>query len=167
MQDAQYHIVQFNYARIRAELDDPVMEGFVSQLQYINNLADTSPGFVWRLQTEKGDSTDIRPYEDDRLLVTFSIWESIDALYQFVYRDQHAAIMRRRRRWFEHIEGFYIVLWWAPAGDVPSMDEAKARMEHLQRHGPTPYAFTFEKRFPVTAVLEQAGTGLLPNSVVS
>lgn len=157
MNPAQYHIAQFNFARIRADLDDPIMEGFVSQLQYINGLADTSPGFVWRLQTEKGDSTDIRPYDDDRLLITYSIWESIEALYEFVYRHQHAQIMTRRRQWFEHAEGFYIVLWWVPAGHIPSIEEAKARMDYLQRHGPTPYAFTFEKRFQLTAALEYSG----------
>lgn len=149
-----YHIAQFNFACIRADLDDPIMEGFVSQLQYINGLADASPGFVWRLQTDKGDSTEIRPYDDHRLLITYSIWESIESLYEFVYRHQHAQIMTRRRQWFEHLEGFYIVLWWVPAGYIPSIEEAKARMDYLQRYGPTPYAFTFEKRYPVTAALE-------------
>jgi heme-degrading monooxygenase HmoA len=155
MNDAQCHLAQFNFARIRAELDDPIMLGFTSNLQRINRLADEHPGFVWRLKTDKGDSTDIRPYDDDRLLVTFSIWESIESLEDFVYHHQHAEIMRGRRQWFEHIDGFYIVLWWISAGDIPSIEEAKQRMEHLQTHGPTPFAFTFEETFPVTAVLER------------
>lgn len=160
MTDAQCHVAQFNFARIRAELDDPIMFGFTSNLQRINCLADEHPGFVWRLKTEKGDSTDIRPYDDDRLLITFSIWKSIESLEDFVYHHQHGEIMRGRRRWFDHIDGFYIVLWWIPVGSIPSLEEAKLRMEHLQTHGPSPYAFTFEERFPVTAVLEANDIGL-------
>jgi hypothetical protein len=116
-------------------------------LDPVNAVADASPGFVWRLQTEDGNATALRPYEDDRMIVNMSVWESIDALAAFVYRSGHVDVMRRRREWFESMKP-YMVLWWTPAGAIPTVDEAKERLEHLRVNGPTPYAFTFTARFP-------------------
>src|SRR5205823_3046978 len=105
------HIAQFNVAKIRFELDHPAMTDFTRNLTYINSLADASPGFVWRLKDDDGNSTSIRPYDDQRLLITFSVWESIEALTAFTYRHHHAALMTRRREWFEHLDVPYLVLW--------------------------------------------------------
>jgi hypothetical protein len=128
-------------------MDGRVMADFQAALDPINALADGAPGFVWRLQTEDGDATAIRPYEDERVMVNMSVWESIDVLEQFVYRSGHIAVMRRRREWFERIKVF-LALWWVPAGHEPTIDEAKERLAHLERTGPTPHAFTFKARFP-------------------
>jgi heme-degrading monooxygenase HmoA len=128
-------------------MDGPVMAGFKAALEPINALADEAPGFVWRLQTEDGDATAIRPYEDDRMMVNMSVWESIEALRAFVYTSGHTSVMRNRRRWFEKLEP-YLVLWWVPAGHQPTIEEAKERLEHLKRRGPTPHAFTFRASFP-------------------
>ena len=144
-----YHISQFNVARIRASLTHPRMKGFVDALKPINALADASPGFVWRLQTEAGDSTTIRPYPDERLLITLSVWETIEALFDFTYRFAHAQVMRERREWFEEIETPYLVLWWTPAGHLPTVEEGKERLELLRCQGPTRDAFTFKHRFPM------------------
>ena len=54
---AKYHIAQVNIGRMRAPLDHPLMTGFLRRLDEINALADRSPGFVWRLQTEGGNAT--------------------------------------------------------------------------------------------------------------
>lgn len=148
MSARRYHIAQFNYARVVAPVDDPRMHGFVSRLRDINGLADRTPGFVWRLQTAKGDATEIRAYDDERVLVTLSLWESIEAVFDFTYRNEHAEVMRDRRLWFEHIEETYLVLWWVPAGHIPGVEEGKARLERLRRLGPTSDAFTFRVRFP-------------------
>jgi Domain of unknown function (DUF3291) len=143
-----YHLAQFNLARAKAPLDDPRMRGFVEQLRPINELADRDPGHVWRLHTETGDATGIRPYpEDPSLLLTLSVWMSIDALVDFTYRGPHANVMRDRAEWFSAIEEHYIVLWFIPAGTLPSLDEAKERLAYLRAHGLTPHAFTFKKRF--------------------
>ncbi len=154
MNETVYHLNQFNIARIRAPLDHPDMAGFVAALKPINALADGSPGFVWRLQTEDGDSTAIRPYADARILVTLSVWESIEALYRFSYTTGHAGIMARRREWFEELEPPYLVLWWAPAGRLPTVEEGKGRLELLRR-GPTREAFTFRHHFPAPGNLSQ------------
>jgi Domain of unknown function (DUF3291) len=113
----------------------------------VNALADRSPGFVWRLQTEDGDATAVRGFGDDRLIVNMSVWESVGALAEFVYRGAHVEVMRRRREWFERMQMF-MCLWWIPAGHRPTVAEAEERLAHLEARGPTPRAFTFRDRFP-------------------
>lgn len=144
------HIAQVNIARMHAPLDDPLMAGFVARLAEINALADRSRGFVWRLQTEEGDATYLRPYDDDRILFNLSVWESVESLKEYVYRTAHGEVMRRRRQWFEKFGGMYMALWWVEAGHTPSVAEAKARLEYLQEHGETAHAFTFKQTFPPT-----------------
>ena len=79
-----YHIAQVNIGQIKAPLEDQVMSGFVARLDEINALADSSPGFVWRLQSPAGNATYLRPYENDRILLNMSVWETIDALKDYV-----------------------------------------------------------------------------------
>jgi len=141
---SRYQLAQVNIGRMRAPLEDRVMAGFVARLDEINALADNSPGFVWRLQTEAGNATYLRPYDDDRILFNFSIWETIEALRTYVYKTAHAELLRNRHEWFEKFSGAYLVLWWIPAGYVPSIEEAKERLAHLEAHGPSPFAFDFK-----------------------
>jgi hypothetical protein len=153
---SNYQLAQVNIGRILAPLDSPVMDGFVSQLDAINALADAAPGFVWRLQTEDGDATAIRPYDDDWILVNMSVWESPEALHAYVYRSGHADVLRRRREWFARMTDTYVALWWVPAGHRPSVAEAVARLEMLRAHGPTPDAFSFRQLFPAPDATSQA-----------
>ncbi|MBE7552094.1 MAG: DUF3291 domain-containing protein [Anaerolineales bacterium] len=148
MASTQYHLAQVNIGRIVAPLDDPLLAGFVARLDEINALADHSPGFVWRLQTEAGNATDLRPYEDERILVNMSVWESLEHLKTYVYKSAHVQVMRQRRQWFEKFEGMYMALWWVKAGHLPTVQEAKQRLEYLAEHGESPYVFTFSKPFP-------------------
>jgi hypothetical protein len=122
------------------------MAEFVAALDAINALADGSPGFAWRLQTEDGDATSIRPFDDELMIINMSVWESIDQLAEFVYRSGHVEVMRRRRQWFERMR-LYLALWWVPEGHAPTVAEARERLEHLQARGPSAYAFTFKQRF--------------------
>jgi hypothetical protein len=141
------HIAQVNLARAKAPIDSPLLAGFVEQLAPINALADTAPGFVWRLGTEEGDATAISVRDDDRVIVDLSVWESIDHLADFVYRSGHLDVMRRRREWFERIR-VHLTLWWVPIGQRPSVEEAEERLLHLRLHGSTSHAFTLKARFP-------------------
>jgi hypothetical protein len=146
---ARYQLAQVNIGRIRAPLEDPIMDGFRSQLDVINALADSTPGFVWRLQTEDGNAMAIRPSpDDDRMAINMSVWESLAALQQFVYRSAHAGPLRDRRQWFETIEGPILALWWIPAGHIPTVAEALERLRLLKDRGPSADAFTFRKPFP-------------------
>ena len=149
--DSGFHLAQINIARARDAMDTPTMAGFAAMLEPINALADGTPGFVWRLQDESGDATAIRPYDDERIMVNMSVWQSIEALREFVYRSPHVEVFRGRRAWFEKFESIYLALWWVPAGHIPTVDEAKDRLDHLDAHGPTPHAFTFKHPFPAEA----------------
>ncbi|MCL4297921.1 MAG: DUF3291 domain-containing protein [Anaerolineae bacterium] len=148
MSSPTYHLAQVNIGRIVAPLDDPLLAGFVARLDEINALADRSPGFVWRLQTEEGNATDLRPYDDDRILVNMSVWESLEHLKAYVYRSAHVEVMRQRRQWFEKFEGMYMALWWVKAGHLPTVQEARQRLEYLAEHGASADAFTFSQPFP-------------------
>jgi hypothetical protein len=148
MTRSRFHLAQANVATMRAALEDPVMEGFRSQLDRINALADASPGFVWRLQTEAGDATGIRAYDDERILFNMSVWESVEALHAYVYRSDHAGPLRARRQWFTPTGAPTLVLWWIPAGHLPTIEEARQRLAQLQARGPGPEAFTFRSAYP-------------------
>lgn len=143
-----WHLAQYNLARMVAPLDDPLMADFVANLVRINTLADESPGFVWRHQGEDGDSTSTRVRGDDRILINFSVWESIESLFEYTYRSDHVEVYRRRREWIEHPTEAYLVLWWVPAGHIPSVEEADERLDYLRANGPTAHAFGFKQRFP-------------------
>ncbi len=145
---AAYHIAQYNIARMRAEIDDPIMAGFVARLDELNHLADRSPGFVWRLRDESDHATAIRVYEDPLIVVNMSTWESIDALHAYAYRSDHGPAYAGRHEWFEPMDGQTLVLWWVPASHEPTALEGKERLELLQRLGPTAEAFTMKQRFP-------------------
>lgn len=119
------------------------MAGFVARLEEINALADRSPGFVWRLQTEHGDATAIRVFDDPTLIVNLSVWQSLAALRDFVYRSDHRELLRDRNHWFERSARPHMVLWRVPAGHLPDLEEACARLEQLRAEGPTARAFTF------------------------
>jgi hypothetical protein len=151
-----YHIAEINIAHMRASLEDPVMKDFVDNLDRINAVADDASGFVWRLQTEEGDATSIRVFDNDMLIVNMSVWESIEALFQYVYASDHADIFRRRGEWFTKMDAPVLAMWWIPAGHIPTLDEAKEKLDLMAREGPTPLAFTFKKRFSVDDFLAQS-----------
>ena len=142
------HLAQVNIGRAKASLDDPIMAGFMSRLDEVNALADRAEGFVWRLQGDGGNATYLRPYEDDRILFNMSVWETVEHLRAYTYGTAHAELLRQRRDWFEKFDGVMLALWWVPAGHIPSVEEAKDRLAHLEQHGPTQTAFTFKSVFP-------------------
>lgn len=138
------HVAQVNVAAIRAPIDDPSVAEFVDNLDRINAIADASPGFVWRLQTDEGNATSIHAFPDPMLLVNLSVWESVEELQAFAYRTDHREYVKRRSEWFT--EGTArLALWWVPAGTIPTLEDAKRRLAFLATHGPSPYAFRFGK----------------------
>ncbi len=145
--DPAFYLAEINVARLKAPLDHPMIAPFATALDPVNALADASAGFVWRLVGEAGDATDLRPFDDPDMLINMSVWESLEALAEFVYRQPlHRGIMRRRNEFFTRPEVF-LALWWVPAGHRPTIAEGLERLETLGRDGPTPRAFTFRKPF--------------------
>ena len=143
-----YHLAQANVARVRAPIDSPKLAEFVALLEPINAIADASPGFVWRLQSDDGDATSIRVFDDDELLVNISVWESVEALRAFVFETRHLEVFQRRKEWFHRIAEAHLALWWIPMGHIPTVADAEKRITYLRMNGPTPYAFTLADPFP-------------------
>jgi hypothetical protein len=143
-----YQLAQLNIGIIKGAMDSPVMADFAANLDRINALADRSSGFVWRLQTEEGDATAIRAFNNDNMLVNMSVWRDLESLHRYVYSSAHVDVMRRRREWFERMSEAFLVLWWVPRDHRPSVAEAIANLEALRAKGPTPDAFTFRQPFP-------------------
>ena len=148
MPERIYHLAEVNIARMLAPLTDPVMAGFVARLDEINALADGSSGFIWRFQGDSGNATYLRPYDDDRILFNLSVWESVEHLKQYTYRSQHSELVRQRKDWFSKFDGPYYTMWWIAAGHIPTIEEAKTRLEYLRANGECDYAFSFKKTFP-------------------
>lgn len=146
MSDREWNLAQLNIGRLLAPIDSPVVSGFVDNLERINALADSAPGFIWRLQSDAGDATEFRLF-DEETLVNMSVWKDVESLRDFVYQSAHVEIMRRRKEWFELIREAYQVLWWVPAGHRPGLQEAGERLERLREQGPTAEAFTFQAAF--------------------
>ena len=143
---SHYQLAQLNIAKMKAPLDSPLMADFVANLDRINALAESSAGFVWRLQTEEGDATAVRPMGDD-VIVNLSVWRDLASLKDFVFNTSHVEIMRRRREWFERMATAYMVLWWVPRGHIPTVREAVERLQQLEALGASPAAFTFRSAF--------------------
>ena len=151
MDGARWHLAQVNIARAIAPLDSPQLADFVANLEPVNALADAASGFVWRLQSDAGDATSIRAYDDERIIVNLSVWDSVETLRDFVFGGLHVEVLRRRREWFEVLAEAYSAMWWIPAGTIPTVDDAKARLAALEANGPTTDIFTLRSPFPSPA----------------
>jgi hypothetical protein len=146
---AAFHLAEVNVARLVAPIDSPELVGFVSRLDEVNALAEAAPGFVWRLKDDvTNNATGVPMYEDTAIIVNMSVWESIEALRAFTYSGAHLEVFKQRRAWFSHMKAAYMVMWWVPVGHVPTVAEARERLDHLRAHGPTPHAFPFGAPFP-------------------
>jgi hypothetical protein len=138
------HIAQLNIARMLAPMDSPVMKDFSDGLAPINALGEQSAGFVWRMKDENDNATAIRVFDDEMIIVNLTVWASVQALFNFAYKSNHAEFLRRRAEWFEKSNVPMYVLWNVPEGHIPSTDEAKERLEYLQKNGDSDYAFSFK-----------------------
>lgn len=150
---AAFHLAQINIGRLLAPLDDPQIKDFVDALDPINALADASPGFVWRLQSDSGSATGIAYNSDPLTIVNMSVWESLEALQAFTYASHHLEVFKQRRRWFEKMPLPHYCLWWEEAGHIPTVAEGRERLEHYQKHGATPYSFWFSQPFPAPVLV--------------
>ena len=150
----EYHLAQANVAYALAPADDPLLADYIARLDEINQLADRSPGFVWRYLTDSRDPSQ-REFADPLVLFNMSVWESIEALHAYTYRTAHAEVYAARKRWFVDqkavVGGHALAMWWIPAGARPTVADARARLAEIVSHGPSERAFTFKQRFPPPA----------------
>jgi hypothetical protein len=147
-----WHLAELNIARLHQPLDHPDTAEFVAALDHVNALAEASPGFVWRLTDESGQSSSYVQTTDDPLdIINLSVWETMEQLLDFVFRTGHTEYLRRRREWFRRVDEAYLVCWWVPAGEVPTVEEALGRLTRLRREGVSDDAFTMRDRRPAPA----------------
>lgn len=144
---SRYQLAQINIGNLAAPLDSPQLKDFVDNLDRINELAEGSPGFVWRLKGDGNDATSLRPLGDN-VLVNMSVWSDVESLKNYVYKSAHTQIMKRRREFFARMPESHMVLWWVPAGRQPTVAEAVERLTLLRQDGPSPRAFTFGAAYP-------------------
>lgn len=144
-----HHLAQLNIARLAAPLDSPQLREFVDFLDPVNRFAEESPGFVWRLAGEEGQSSSFLPpaFDDPAILVNMSVWEDLATLQEFMYQTVHRYFLQSRRKWFEKLAGPHVVLWWVPAGTIPTVAQAQERLRLLETQGPTPEAFSLQVAF--------------------
>jgi len=154
------HLAQLNIAESVYPMTDPLMDSFTGRIDVINAMADRSPGFVWRL-TDEDDAVDgalsVRLPGDETTLVNMSVWENIESLFGFVYKTAHAKVISTNREKFKNLINSHMVLWWVLEGHIPTLSEAKARLDHLRKHGSSPKAFTFRMPF------SESGNPITPN----
>lgn len=148
MRKDEWHLAQINIGRLVAPEGDPRVAGFFEALDRTNALAEASPGFVWRLQSDSGNATDIAVTPDPLLIINMSVWRDAESLFGFVYRSAHTEVMAQRKSYFERFPSAYQALWWVQAGTVPTVNDGLSRLWMLDRFGPGPDAFTFKQRYP-------------------
>jgi hypothetical protein len=156
--DPRWHLAQFNIARLHQPLDHPDTASFVAALDVVNALAESSPGYVWRLQDDSGQSSSyVRAYDDPLVIINLSVWRTPEDLRAFVFHTAHTDFLRRRREWFERMDQASLVCWWIPAGTTPTPDEAVERLELLRRDGPGPEAFPLREPLPAPTAAAAGG----------
>lgn len=141
------HLAQLNIAKAKYSLDALEIKDFVDNLEPINALAESSPGFIWRLKDESGDATDIQAFDDPNIIVNMSVWESSDSLKNFMFKTHHRDFMRRKQEWFYKLPEASYVLWWVPVNHTPTMGEALEKLTYLREHGESPKAFSFKRNY--------------------
>ena len=147
----RWHLAQLNLGVFKAPLDSAEMQPFAEALDRINAIAEDSPGFIWRLTDEDGGSSsnvDVPGATDPLLASNLSVWTSLESLWDFMYRTDHASYLRRRTEWFQLDDEAMTVAWWIPAGTLPTLADAVQRLDHLRHHGPSDRGFPLGRRIP-------------------
>lgn len=148
------HLAELNIGRLVADTDDPRVADFMNNLDRINGLGKRMPGFVWMMEGTAGAGNTATKLDDTgRLVPNLTVWKDKDSLETFVFNTLHKKFMERKAEWFEVLTGMHFVMWWVPEGHKPSVEEAMAKLAHLEEHGEGPEAFgwTYLRANPVPA----------------
>ncbi len=141
------HLAQVNIAKLTHPIDHPAIAEFKDNLDYINELAESSKGFVWRFEEEVQDNQVIQVYDDPLIIFNMSVWEDIESLKNYVYRSEHLDFFIKRKNWFQKLDQPHMALWWIVEGHIPTVNEAKSKLSMLGQAGDSSEAFTFKKVF--------------------
>jgi len=144
-----YQLAEINVAKmIGVNIDDPIMKEFVDNLDRVNQLAEESKGFIWRMKDEENNATSFNPFNDEQVIINLSVWQDIDSLQHFTYKTFHTDFLKRKKEWFAKYGKIHFALWWIKAGNYPTIEEAIERLDYLQLNEPSEKAFNFKVQFP-------------------
>ena len=137
------HLAELNVGKLKYAVDDPRIAGFVDNLARVNAMAERMPGFVWRLVGDGSNdgALDIRVFDDPMMAVNMSVWERAEDLEHFVWNTVHKQFYNRKREWFDMMDSHHFVMWPVAEGHIPTVEEARARLEHLNENGNSDHAF--------------------------
>ncbi len=139
-----HHLAELNVGRLLADPEDPLVHDFMSNIDRINGLGKRMPGFVWMMEGSgepNTGNTEAKIDGDPRFVSNLTVWEDLASLDTFVFGTLHKQFFDRRAEWFQVLGKMHFVMWWVPIGHQPSLDEALARLDHLNTHGPSDHAF--------------------------
>jgi hypothetical protein len=144
-QPADHHLAEFNFGTLKYDWDDSRLQGFLDGLDLVNGLAAQAAGFVWRLSDTEMEAEQTNPDGalggNPRVASTLSVWESVAALENFVWKTVHRQFYQRKTEWYDAAGNGNFVMWWLPAGQRPTVAEGMARWSHSQTHGHSDHAF--------------------------
>ncbi|MFI1744099.1 DUF3291 domain-containing protein [Thalassobellus sediminis] len=149
---SKFHLAQVNIAKMLAPMDDPIMQDFVNNVDKMNAIADDADGFVWRLKDEDKEEA-IRVFQDDSIIINMSVWENLESLFNYTYNSGHIEVFKRKKEWFSKMKMMHMAFWYIPEGYEPTFEDAKTRLDYINTHGDTPFAFSFKSKFSVNDAL--------------
>ena len=136
------HLAELNIAVPKHRLDDPRIADFMDNLERINGLAATMPGYVWMHKDDSGHAMNIpTPWPD--AVANLTVWESAEQLEHFVWNTVHKKFYNRKAEWFDAMKSHHFVMWFVDEGHRPTLQEAKERLDHLDLNGNSGYAFNW------------------------
>ena len=138
------HLAELNIGRLIAPTDSPQVAEFMNALDRVNGIGKRSPGFVWMMEGsgEPGTgNTENCIGGDPQFVANLTVWEDFKSFENFVFNTIHAKFFERRAEWFEHRPGPQFVMWWIEEGHQPTLEEALERLNELQFHGDSEFAF--------------------------
>lgn len=142
-----YNIAAFNIAEAKFPMDDAAMKDFNDAIDKVNQEAESSKGFVWRMQDDSGNATNIRIYDNANMIVNLTVWKTVEDLKNYIYNGDHLSVFVRKKEWFVAMKTAHMVLWYVKDGELPSAEEAKTKLDYLIQNGPSQAAFGFRHIF--------------------
>ena len=142
-----FQLAQINIGELIAPIDDPLVSEFVDNLDAINELAEKSPGFVWRFKDESNSAVNVQLFENPNQIINMSVWEDLDSLKHFAYETKHVEFFKKRALWFKKMKEPHMCFWWIHQGSYPTPEEGIKRLMYFREHGDTEYAFSFKRPY--------------------